>query len=187
MAQGEQPASPPGAEPTAEAATAPETSAPPAAERPGEDWETRFKYLLADFENFRKRSDRDRQSQRRVIRSELLRSLIPLYEAFGQARRSIEARLAPTDAVRQGIELLGSEWDALWRAEALEPVAKAGEPFRAELHEAVGEQPPTAEIGEGRIVEVVQQGYRTRDALLRPAKVIVARTTEAKAPPQEKA
>ena len=175
------PAEPPAATPSAPPA---EAAAPTTEARPAEDWESRFKYLLADFENFRKRSERERQAQRLILRAELLRTLLPLHEAFSQARRTIDPHLSAGDPVRQGIELLGREWDALMRAEGVEPIARVGEPFRADLHEAVGEHAPNAEVAEGRVFEVVQQGYRTREVLLRPAKVIVARQPAAGQAPE---
>lgn len=158
---------------TEEPVAPPATAAEPAA-APEEDWETRFKYLLADFENFRKRTGKERESQRLQAHAALLSRLLPLYEA---ARRAVEAvsRLAPTDPVRRGVELLVKEWAAVLDAEGVRPVARVGGPFVASLHEAVAEAPPTSSTPAGSVVEIVQQGYALGAALLRPAKVVVAR------------
>ena len=139
-----------------------------------EDWETRFKYLLADFENFRRRTARENDRVRERARGELLRSLLPLFEALDRARESV--RQAPSDdPVRRGLELLGQEAATFLLAEGVEPLARVGQPFHAADHEAVAEAPVTADHAEGTIVEVVQQGYSFSGGILRPAKVVVAR------------
>jgi molecular chaperone GrpE len=167
----ESPSTPPSpaAEPAAPPSADPETP-------PKEDWETRFKYLLADFENFRKRSDREREALRQQVRAQVLRELLPILEAFEQARKAVD-RKPLDDPLRQGIDLLGVEWEKFLRANGLEPVARLGGRFSAEDQEAVGEAPVSAKHPGGSVVEIVQQGFRAQGVLLRPAKVVVARAT----------
>ena len=145
---------------------------------PSEDWATRYKYLFADFENFRRRVDRERESSSRQVRAALLRELLPLYEAFHFAFEAA-ARLPAGDPLRGGLESLAREWQTFLKNEGVDPVARVGEPFQAEVHEAVGELPAGEGRAEGSVGEVVQQGYRFFGGLLRPAKVIVARAPEA--------
>jgi|GEM_PF-450319 len=171
---GERPPSAP--EPSAAAA-----ATAPAAATPPEDWESRFKYLLADFENFRRRTARDQERSRARDQAEVLRELLPFIEAFDRARVAVD-RLPPSDPVRQGMDLLAREWQGFLDGRGIQPVARPGMRFRAEDHEAVGDAPATAERGDGTIAEVVQQGYLAGGELLRPAKVIVARRP-APAPP----
>lgn len=161
------PESPPAA-PAADAAPAPD------------DWETRFKYLFADFENFRKRVGKEREQFRVAVRAELLGRFLPLYEAAHKAHEAVR-RLLPTDPVRRGIELLGQEWDKLLQAEGVRPVATIGGAFHPDEQEAVGEGPATAAAPDGTVLEVVQQGYRMDRGLLRPAKVLIARAPRPKA------
>ena len=164
-----------GDEPIPPPATPPSGPPPEAPPSPAtEDWETRFKYLLADFENFRKRISREQDRTRERARGELLRALLPLHEALEKARESVR-RAPESDPVRRGLELLGKEWRSFLSGEGVEPVARLGEPFRAEEHEAVAEAPVSKEHPEGTVVEVVQQGYSYSGGILRPAKVVVAR------------
>jgi len=165
--------------PSAAPAEAP-PSPPPEAE-PKEDWETRFKYLLADFENFRRRAAKDREAATRQARGALLRELLPLLEAFRGAASSV-GHLPPNDPLRRGVELLDREWTTFLRHEGVEPIAEVGRPFQAEEAEAVGEAPAREELPDGAVAEVVQQGYRFFGGLLRPAKVIVARAGRASGP-----
>jgi molecular chaperone GrpE len=159
----------------AESAGPPETPAPPVAGEPsGSDWETRFRYLLADFENYRKRAERDRDSVRLRAEADVLRTLLPIQDSFDRAREFV--RGAPhSDPVRTGMELLGREWDGFLKRAGIEPVAQVGSRFSADEHEVVGQAEPGSGHAPGTVVEVIQQGYRFRGGLLRPAKVLIAR------------
>ena len=167
-------------EETAEAPPAPRgegdvSAKPPAVPvEPSEDWATRYKYLLADFDNFRRRVERDRESISRQARAGLVRELLPIIEAFRTAKESL-AHLPMSDPVRKGFDLLDHEWTKFLKHEGVEPVAQAGQPFRAEEAEAVGEATADEKRPDGVVAEVVQQGYRFFGGLLRPAKVVVAR------------
>ena len=163
--------------PAASSASAPAPVEP----EPAEDWETRFKYLLADFENFRRRAERDRETTVRQARGALIRELLPILEAFRAARPSWES-LPARDPVRAGFELLDREWATFLKHEGVEPVARVGDPFHANEEEAVGEMPASEGVPEGAVAEIVQQGYRFFGGLLRTAKVMVARTPPSTGP-----
>jgi molecular chaperone GrpE len=151
------------------------TSAAPAApEGPTEDWATRYKYLLADFENFRRRTDRERESITRQARGGMLRELLPILEAFRSARVAA-GHLPADDPLRHGLELLDREWNTFLKHEGVAPIATVGELFRPDEEEAVGEAPAHEGAPRGTVAEVVQQGYRFFGGVLRPAKVIVAK------------
>ncbi len=141
---------------------------------PAEDWVSRYKYLLADFENYRRRMDREREGVTRHARAALLRELLPILEAFRSARGAL-GHLPSNDPVRRGLELLDREWMTFLKHEGVEPIAEVGRPFRSDEAEAVGEAPADADRPDGTVAEVVQQGYRFFGGVLRPAKVIVAR------------
>jgi molecular chaperone GrpE len=147
----------------------PET--PPPAE---EDWAVRYKYLLADFENFRKRVDREREAVQREMRAMLLRDLLPLYESLDRAHQA-STHFPEKHPFRQGLELVRKEWDRFLASQRIEPVARVGDRFRPDDHEAVGEIPADATHPDGTVGEIVQQGYRSAVGLLRTAKVLVAR------------
>jgi molecular chaperone GrpE len=165
----------PAASPPALAEAAAPTAPPAAPEaRPPADWETRFKYLFADFENFRKRVTRERESVRLGAEADVLRTILPILEAFEKAREFVR-KAPPTDPVRQGMELLGREWDSFLNQEGLRPVARVGGKVSADDHEVVGEAFAPRSQAPGTIAEVVQQGYRFKGGLLRPAKVLLAR------------
>lgn len=149
--------------------------AEPAAPTPAPvDWETRFKYLLADFENYRRRTDRDGEAALVRGAARVLSAVIPLYEGFEKAREAV-SHLPRTDPVRRGLDLLEDEWKSLLTREGVATLARVGEPFRADVHEAVADAPPKTGAPDGTVAEVVQQGYKFKGGLLRTAKVVVSR------------
>ena len=152
----------------------PEAAAPSPAPEPVEDWATRYKYLLADFENFRRRTERDREAISRQSRGAMLRELLPIIEAFRAAREAV-TKLSGHEPVRRGLDLLDREWTTFLKHEGVAPVVEVGHPFRADEAEAVGETVASEQLPDGTVAEIVQQGYRFFGGLLRPAKVIVAR------------
>jgi molecular chaperone GrpE len=164
---------PPAAKPAA--SNSQETASSETEESPDrQDWATRYKYLLADFENYRRRAERERETLTRQARAGLLRELLPILEGFRTAEESL-GHLPTSHPVRKGLEILDREWMTFLKHEGVEPVASPGRPFRADEAEAVGEADASPDRPSGTIAEVVQQGYRFYGGLLRPAKVTVAR------------
>ncbi len=165
--------------PPAEAKDAGSTPIPPPPAPPAEptapvDWETRFKYLYADFENFRRRTAKEREQLRSSGEAEVLSNLLPILEGFEKARQFV--RDAPvTDPVRKGMELLAQEWDAFLNREGLRPIARITGRINSEDFDIVAEAFGPPGHPPGTVLEIVQQGYRFKGGLLRPAKVLVAR------------
>ena len=144
----------------------------PTGASPEQDWKTRYLYLLAEFDNYRKRSDRDLRMAADRARAALLLKVIRLYDGLERAR---DALPPGENLMRQGLGSLLQNFAGLLSEEGLQPVAREGEPFRAEEHEAVGELPATPSHPAGSVASVVLQGYRAPYGLLRAAKVLVAK------------
>jgi molecular chaperone GrpE len=151
---------------------------------PEPDWATSYKYLLAEFDNYRKRVEREREQRGRDARALLLRDLLPLYDGLAKASESIRS-LPETDPLRRGLELLHREWQRFLDKEEVAAVARVGELFRPEVMEAVGETPAADSKSDGTVAEVVQQGYLAGTRLLRAARVTVAKKVKPKAPIEE--
>ncbi len=125
----------------------------------------------ADFENFRKRIERERQEERKHAHARLIEELLPVLDSFD---RALAAHADPDDEdYRKGFELIYRQlWDALAR-QGLERIEAEGKPFDPHQHQAV-ERVESEEIDDGTVLEVLQQGYKFRDKVLRPASVKVA-------------
>ena len=128
----------------------------------------------ADFENYRKRTTRDVRAAEARGMSRLARELLPALDNLERALAAVEASGEDEEHhLTQGIRLVQSELSAALARAGIEGYAPKGERFDPEQHEAVAQQPVEG-FEPGTIVEVLQAGYRLNDAVLRPARVIVA-------------
>ncbi|HEX4344655.1 MAG TPA: nucleotide exchange factor GrpE [Solirubrobacteraceae bacterium] len=126
----------------------------------------------ADFDNFRKRTARDlRAAEARGI-SRLARELLPALDNLERALAAIQAS-DPEHDVTKGIRLVTAELAAALGRTGVKSYDPAGERFDPVQHEAVAQQPVEG-VEPGTVVQVLQPGYRLNDAVLRPARVIVA-------------
>ncbi len=127
----------------------------------------------ADYENSRKRLQRDKEDAVRFANSGLLEKLLPVVDSFelglAEARRNEAA--APIAA---GFELVAKQLQDFLRDQGVEAVPAEGVEFDPNVHEALG-QLPSAEIPEGHVVQAMRRGYTLRERLLRPALVWVSK------------
>jgi molecular chaperone GrpE len=177
MSGGSGPDDPSTEEPSEPTSKAPAPPAPAKEEPPAEDWQNRYRYLLAEFDNFRKRTERERDQIRRETKAQLLRQFLPLHDALDRAEEFLQ-ELPAQDPLRKGLDLFAREWRRLLTSEAIVEVGRVGEPFQPDDEEAVGEVDATPELPDGSVAEVIQRGFRSPAGLLRAAKVIVARSKE---------
>jgi molecular chaperone GrpE len=126
---------------------------------------------MADFENFRKRVERENSKTEANAKRDILLSLLEVVDGFDRAMPHIAA--APA-AVTEGIEALHRRLLELLEAQHVWPIAAVGEPFDPALHEALGSE-ESGKYPAGTVAEELQRGYRLGDELLRPARVRVAR------------
>lgn len=123
----------------------------------------------ADFDNYRKRVERERKDEARRGVGRLLQDLLPVLDGFERALAAHPAQ----DDYRKGVELIYRHlWDTLSR-HGLERIAAAGKAFDPHYHEAI-ERVETREHPDGTILQVVQEGYLFDGRMLRPSLVRVA-------------
>jgi molecular chaperone GrpE len=129
----------------------------------------RFQRAQAEFENFRKRLMREKESAREYAAMDTIRLLLPVADDLDRALNA--PGLDPE--VRKGLELIhGALFEVFTRA-GLKPMEDEGR-FDPNIHEAVDRGPAETDEDDQKILEVYQRGYRFKDRLLRPAMVKVA-------------
>ena len=138
------------------------------------DLRDRSMRTLADFDNFRKRSERERQELRRYALLEPMRELLTVADNLDLA---LSARGSAED-LKRGVELIHRQMQELMRRFGVTEIAAAGQPFDPTLHEAVSRE-ESAEVKAPTVVGELRRGYRMHDRLLRPAMVKVAVPPEA--------
>jgi molecular chaperone GrpE len=125
----------------------------------------------ADFENYRKRVERERQQERHRGAEVLIEQVLPVLDAFERALAGQDS--SGSAEYRKGFELIRTQlWNALAK-QGLQPIEAVGKPFDPHLHHAI-ENVPTADQPEGTVVGEMQKGYIFHDRVLRPAMVRVA-------------
>jgi molecular chaperone GrpE len=125
----------------------------------------------ADFENYRKRIERERKDESRRAQSRLIEDLLPVLDGY---ERALSAHADPAyEEYRKGLELIYKQlWDTLAR-HGLERIDAEGKPFDPNVHMAI-DRVETHDHPDGTVVDVLQQGYRIHDRVLRPSAVRVA-------------
>ena len=133
------------------------------------DLKDRLLRTLADFDNFRRRAERDRSEYVQYAATEMVRDLIPILDDF---RRATKVETADKEYAK-GIELIDQRlFEALKKA-GLEPIEAAGKLFDPNLHQAVV-RVQSEEVPDQTVLEEFQSGYNFKGKLLRPAMVKVA-------------
>jgi molecular chaperone GrpE len=129
----------------------------------------RYLRTLADFENYRKRADREKEDFRKYALANLLRDLLPVLENFDRALDHAEEG----DDFHKGVLLIYKQlYDILQKA-GLKPIEEVGVRFNPNIHEAViREEDPS--VPSHTVTAILQKGYFLHDRLLRPAMVKVA-------------
>jgi molecular chaperone GrpE len=123
---------------------------------------------LAEFDNFRKRTEREREDFRRLASEDLIRELLPVLDNFERALQ--HGTDADFGAFRDGVVMIARQlWDTLERqgVQAIDPL---GKPFSPEVHEAV-HQVEDSDLEPGTVAMVLAKGYLLNGRLLRPAMV----------------
>ena len=163
-----------GGQPAAGAAGRP--GDPAALRREAEELRDRLVRTLADFDNFRKRAERERAEHRRYSVLELIRELVGVADNLERAL----AAAGDVEDLKRGVEMILRHVLDLLRREGLREVAAVGEPFDPTVHEAVSRHEGPA-VAQPTVTKELQRGYLLHDRLVRPAMVEVAMPASAPA------
>lgn len=140
-----------------------------------DDYRDRFMRALADAENSRKRSERDRREAEQYGGSKLARDMLPVYDNLRRALdATTEEQRAQAKATFEGVELTLRELISVFKKHGIEPIEpEVGDRFDPQNHQAMFEAPlPGTKAGD--IIQVAATGFMLHDRLLRPAQVGVS-------------
>jgi molecular chaperone GrpE len=128
--------------------------------------------LYAEFDNFRRRTIKEREEARKTEGKDVIVSLLPVLDDFDRALRSMQnaTDLAP---VKEGVELIQQKLKNTLTQKGLKEMESIGKPFDPELHEAITNIPAPNEELKGKVVDEMEKGYFLNDKVARFAKVIV--------------
>ncbi len=142
-------------------------------EREKKEWEERCFRVAAEFDNYRKRVEKEKQEIFQIATEKLVRCLLPFDEIFEKVLRQIEEDTQHAQSVRQGLQMLQKEMSNILAKLGVTRIETVGKPFNPFLHEAAGTV-ETDKVPERYIVEEERAGYRLKEQVIRPAVVKVA-------------
>lgn len=131
-----------------------------------------YLFLMADFDNFRKRVVKEKSDLIKNASEKVLKGMLPIVDDF---ERGLQATKDTDDAsaVREGMELIYNKLIKYLAENGVKPMETENVDFNADLHEAIASVPTGDESKKGKIIDTTQKGYTLNDKVLRHAKVVV--------------
>ena len=126
----------------------------------------------AEFDNYRKRVERERRDLADFMKADILAEILPIVDNF---ERALQAPSSDIDSFRKGVELIHKQMHDFLRKRGVTPIEALGADFDPNFHQAVIHETSPSHR-EGEVIEELQRGYMLGDKLLRPAMVKVAKT-----------
>ncbi len=154
----------------------PDEASRPAPAPPEPDYFNQLLRLKAEFENYRKRVDREKPEFFRLGKAEVLLKLLPLYDLLQHAHTEVQQAHMDTPLAK-GMDGIFREFEKIFREEGVTPMSPLGKPFDAMLHEVMGTV-EKAGYEDGTVADVLQNGFMLNDKVLRTAKVRICRSAE---------
>lgn len=136
-----------------------------------EDYYNRLARMQADFENFRRRTQKEREELIKYASEQLILSLLPVMDNF---QRALEAKDEDPRKVIEGVEMIFRQIEDILVKEGLEPIPAVGEEFDPSRHEAVMQE-ETSDYPDNTVTQELRRGYNLKGKVIRPAMVKVAR------------
>jgi molecular chaperone GrpE len=132
----------------------------------------RYLRLFAEFENYKKRTGRERVELFKTASQDVMVSMLPVIDDFDRALKEIEK--SGDSSALLGVELISNKLRETLRAKGLEPIGtKTGDTFDAEIHEAVTQIPAPSEDLKGKVIDVLETGYTLGEKVIRYPKVVI--------------
>ncbi|MEB3213944.1 MAG: nucleotide exchange factor GrpE [Leptolyngbyaceae bacterium] len=142
-----------------------------------EDQESKYTRMYADFENFRKRTQKEREDMEQSVKCSTLTELLPVVDNFERARSQIKPQTDAEMNIHKSYQSVYKQLVDCLKRVGVSPMRAEGNPFDPALHEAVMRE-PTAEHPEGTVLEELMRGYMLGDRVIRHAMVKVAAEPE---------
>jgi molecular chaperone GrpE len=134
----------------------------------------KFLRLFAEFENYKRRTSKERVEMFKTASQDVIVAMLPVLDDFDRAQNEISK--AKDKNLLKGVELIHNKFKETLRAKGLEVMeVKEGDSFDADLHEAITQIPAPSDKLKGKIVDVVEKGYKLGDRIIRYPKVVTGK------------
>ncbi|MGO4912997.1 nucleotide exchange factor GrpE [Leeuwenhoekiella sp. W20_SRS_FM14] len=134
----------------------------------------KFLRLFAEFENYKRRTSKERVEMFKTAGQEVLQAMLPVLDDFDRA--AIEIQKAKDKNLQKGVELISNKLRETLKSKGLKEMeVSAGDVFNADIHEAITQIPAPKDSLKGKIVDVVEKGYELGDKIIRFPKVVTGK------------
>ena len=132
----------------------------------------RYLRLSAEYDNFRKRTLKEKIDLQKRANENLLQAILPVADDFDRAMQSVD-EAKDIKAVKEGMKLISGKFAAFLNQQGVKEIEAVNKEFDTDLHEAITKIPAPSKKLKGKVVEVVQKGYFLNDKVLRFSKVVI--------------
>ena len=136
-----------------------------------EEWKDKYLRLSAEFDNYRKRTLREKMELIESGGEDVIKSILAVMDDFDRALQAMQSA-EDVAAVREGVELISQKMRDTLKGKGVSEIEAVGQPLDTDLHEAVAKF-PAGEDKKGLVIDVVQKGYKLKEKVIRYAKVVV--------------
>lgn len=130
--------------------------------------------LAAEFDNFKKRTARERVDLLQTAAKDTIADLLPILDDFDRAKKLADDE-SSDESFSEGVQLVYQKLHSTLKKRGLKVMESDGEEFDAELHEALTEIPAPSDDLKGKVVDTIEKGYFLQDKIIRHAKVVVGK------------
>lgn len=132
----------------------------------------KFLRLFAEFENYKKRTSKERMDLFKTAGQEVIVSLLPVLDDFERALK--ELAKSEDKEMFKGVELISGKFKETLKSKGLEDLqVRAGDAFDADIHEAITQIPAPSKKMKGKVIDVIEKGFKLGDRIIRHPKVVV--------------
>jgi molecular chaperone GrpE len=142
------------------------------AEQESREWYDKYLRLSAEFDNYRKRTLKEKADNLRYANEDLLKDLLPIIDDFERGIDNIE-KASDIEALRTGVMLIYNKFREFIKQNGLKEIEAREMPFNLDLHEAITAMPAPSEEMKGKVIDVIEKGYMLNDKVIRYAKVVL--------------
>ena len=133
----------------------------------------KFLRLYSDFENFRKRTQKEKLDLYKTAGEDIITALLPVLDDFERANKAIE-EAKEVEAVKEGVKLIHEKLQSILKQKGLEAAkSSVGDDFNVEFHEAITQIPAPTKKQIGKVIDEVEKGYSLNGKVIRYTKVVV--------------
>ena len=136
------------------------------------DINDKYLRLSAEFDNYRKRTAREKMDLIKTAGEDIFTSLLPVIDDFERAIKTME-NAEDVNSVKQGVALIYTKFKEFLKSKGVKEVEAFGQEFNTDLHEAVTKIPTPDKKQKGKVVDVIEKGYLLNDKVIRYPKVVV--------------